>query len=207
LNEAQRLEQELTRNLGRSNPASSQAQQSPQKKAALAVQSATPSAAPIAAEILPPKSSASGPAEPQVADLLGLANVVKPSDVRRVEEGAAGAQAYQWKNGEVFGTAEERPITSDIEFDGLVKAYLQRTQKRCPGDFAVVPSETRGEGESRTDSYEVACVGAKVSSGASLLFYNRNGVFTVVAHEAPTQSLDQAINNRDMVLKALNTGS
>jgi hypothetical protein len=139
--------------------------------------------------------------------ILNVLNMAGASGVQKVEKGSdAQKTAYQWQNGQVFGTAEEKAIGSPEQFDSMVKEYLDRTQQRCPGEFAVVPDDSVGEGDSRADSYEVACVGKTVSSGASLLFYNKGGVFTVVAHEAPATDLGQAIDSRNQV-KKLVTGS
>lgn len=224
MNEAQRLEMEVARNLQKNRNGTSPQQPalgsvkdvpSPQQSAALSSAAIEQEviAAPELQQPMPSKALALKQAmntKTPMNDLpamLGKANIANPSDVQPVKEAVAGAQAYKWKNGDVYGTAEQRRISSEREFDGLVKNYIERTQSRCPGDFAVVPTDSRGEGANRADSYEVACVGSNVSSGASLLFFNQNGVFTVVAHEAPTESLGRAIDSRDQVLKALNSGS
>jgi hypothetical protein len=170
-----------------------------------------------AAPAMPPQEALSAPVAAQtqqtaaapaaggsIIDVLSMAGA---SGVQKVDKASEGDKvAYQWQNGQVFGTAEEKAMGSPDQFDVMVKDYLDRTQQRCPGEFAVVPDDSVGEGDARADSYEVACVGKSVSSGASLLFYNKGGVFTVVAHEAPATDLGQAIDSRNQV-KKLVTGS
>lgn len=136
--------------------------------------------------------------------LLSRANHVQPAAVERVE-GASGPDqlAYQWRSEGIYGTAEQKPIVSATHFDEMVKDYLLRAQKRCPGEFAVVPDDTTGSHGGRADSYDIACVGADVSSGASLLFFDREGTFTVVTYEAPAEDLVAAIDYRDQMKKAL----
>ncbi|MCC6598950.1 MAG: hypothetical protein IT559_09195 [Alphaproteobacteria bacterium] len=139
-----------------------------------------------------------------VQDILAKASVAAPGSVERVAK-ASGAQqlAYQWQEGGVFGTAEQRPMSPSMGFDEMVKDYLMRAQGRCPGEFAVVPDDSVDSAAGRADSYEIACVGGAVSSGASLLFFKRGETFTVVAHEAPAENLDAAMGRRDRVKKTL----
>ncbi len=142
-----------------------------------------------------------------VTDLITQASVSTPDKIKRVEDGPKDViVAYQWNGGSVYGSAEQKPISSPAQFDDLVKDYLERTQSRCPGEFAIVPDDTVDGGAVRADSYEVACVGGSVSSGASLLFFNQGGTFTVVAHEAPAEELSTAMNFRNQVMRVV-TGS
>ena len=142
-----------------------------------------------------------------VTDLIIQAAVSTPDKIKRVEDEPQDViAAYQWNGGSIYGSAEQKPISSPAQFDDLVKDYLERTQSRCPGEFAIVPDDTVDGGLMRADSYEVACVGGNVSSGAALLFFNQGGTFTVVAHEAPTEELSNAMNMRNQVKRVV-TGS
>lgn len=229
MNEAQKLEMDVARKLGRQQEVQpvqaaqkpAMIEKEPLAQAALSArQSEDPFAAipksevPVANATKPQPAVEPAPAvarrQPSgdLAEMLGKANIVAPGDVQNVKALSGDVQAaYQWRKGSVYGTAEQRPMASEADFDGMVQKYIERTQSRCPGEFAVVPTDTKGDGASRADSYEVACVGSKVSSGASLVFFNKNGVFTVVAHESPADSLGQAIDSRDQILKVLNTGT
>lgn len=143
-----------------------------------------------------------------VAELITAASVSTPDKIKKVDQAQGDFDvAYQWNGGQVYGSAEQKPLASPAQFDDLVKDYLERTQSRCPGDFAIVPDNTVEHGSVRADSYEVACVGQDVSSGASLLFFNEGGTFTVVAHEAPAEALGMAMNYRNQVMKIVTQGS
>ena len=136
-----------------------------------------------------------------ITDLITQAKASSMDKIEKINEGAADAVAYQWSDDSIYGSAEQKTLSSSSQFDEMVQAYLERTQSRCPGEFAVVPDNTIGGDNMRVDSYEVACVGADVDSGASLLFFNQGERFTVVAHEAPTEALGKAMGMRNKVMR------
>lgn len=139
-----------------------------------------------------------------IPDTLVSAKIVPANAVHVVDKvSGPGKVAYQWESGAVYGSAEQVPLGDAAAFDSEVKKYLEKTQKRCPGDFAVAPDNTVSVDSGRVDSYEIACVGKNVSSSASLLFINKSGSFTVMAHEAPTDKMAEAMSMRDRVLKAI----
>ena len=121
--------------------------------------------------------------------------------VQFVEQASnARALAYQWRIGEVYGTAEQIPFyTGEQDFDVVALDYLNKTEARCPGEFAVVPDQTDEVAGVRVDSYEIACVAADVSSTASILFFSRGSTFTILTHEAPTELMDEAITMKEAV--------
>lgn len=139
-----------------------------------------------------------------VKDILTLSNVPVRGQLQQVS--GAGATVYQWRADDVYGSSEELPFSDMSAFDGRVMAYLQKTQSRCAGDFAIVPEDSREVSGMRVDSYEVACMGGGVSSAASLVFYNMNGVFTAMAHEAPAEKLHVAMQIRDRIFTTLVSG-
>lgn len=148
-----------------------------------------------------------GAQDVSITELVTAARVTSSDKVKRVEKGAGAYYvAYQWNGGEVYGSAEQKALSSPSQFDSLVQDYLERTESRCPGEFAIVPDSSVGGGDARTDSYEVACVSNNVSSGASLLFFNKGGTFTIVAHEAPAEELGNAINMRNQVRRVVTGG-
>ena len=49
-------------------------------------------------------------------------------------------------------------------------------------------------------------MGDGVSSAASLVFYNMDGVFTALAHEAPASKLHIAMQIRDRIFTTLVSG-
>lgn len=129
------------------------------------------------------------------------AGIAAASAVNPVAEMSSGAkQAYQWQAGKLFGSAE---VTKIADFERDVKDYLQKTEQRCSGDFAVVPSDTMQAGSARIDSYEIACVGGQVNSSASLLFVSKDGAFAAIAHEATTENMADAMEARDRLVKTI----
>ena len=164
--------------------------------------------APSALEAAPAPIAQSAAASSMITDVIAQASVTAPENIRQVSTPRENViAAYQWDGSNVYGSAEQRVMSSPAEFDGFVKDYLERTQSRCPGEFAIVPDTSIDGGAMRADSYEVACVGANVSSGASLLFYNDGGTFTAVAHEAPAEALDAAIDSRNRVMNVITNSS
>ncbi len=163
---------------------------------------------PVKEEIVEASVVTQEPQEPKdassVASWLSRADIVEESDVKTVGRSSEHySSAYQWNSEKIFGSAEQKPLNDPYQFDALVQEYLERTQSRCSGDFAIVPDQSFGGGDLRADSYEVACVGESVSSGASLLFFNEGSTFNVIAHEAPTQQLGVAMQLRNKVMRLI----
>lgn len=116
------------------------------------------------------------------------------------------AYAFRWESGPLFGSAEEREIATMAQFDDFVSDYLDRTRSRCTGDFA---SSATNSGSlpagGRIAAYEIACVSSNGGASAALLFAARDGVFTVIAHESGTESIDAAVDGRDRIYNALSS--
>lgn len=166
----------------------------------------------IATEIMSPKSAVeekvvgnSYMPNVGIENILQRAGVQLSSNVEKVAKFSGPTNAaYQWKSsGNLYGSAQQKPIKNDAQFDEYVREYLTSTENRCSGDFAIIPSATSGMGQVRVDSYEIACVGAGVDSSASVVFFSQDGVFTVLAHEAPTESMDMAMEARDKIATSI----
>ena len=139
-----------------------------------------------------------------VKDVLNKAQLVSEDNVKLVPKASnANKAAWQWKTGDVYGSAEQTAMPDAEKFDGDVKEYLDKTQKRCSGDFAIEPDNSKQLGDMRLDSYEIACVGKGVNSSASLLFIGKDGTFTAMAHEAPADKMSDAMNIRDKLMKLI----
>lgn len=170
-----------------------------------------PVAAPAAPVLKPPAKAAPAPVLTgplSVPDLIARAGIADKNSISVVAD-ASGPDhtAYQWRDRHIFGSAEQRQAPAgQASYDIAVKAYIDKTKTRCPGDFAVSHDGTTQIGDIRTDSYEIACIGANVDSSASLLFMMKNGVFTAVAHEAPSQNMDEAMDVRDRLLQSISGG-
>ncbi len=140
-----------------------------------------------------------------IANLLERSKIVDAASVRVLEPVSdLTLIVQQWQVDGIFGSSEQRSIGADaLSFEGQVKSYLQKAESRCPGDFAVIPSQSSDHNNMRIDSYELACVAQDVSSSASLLFFNAGQTMNVVALEAPMEDMSKAMDLRDRVMDAL----
>lgn len=138
-----------------------------------------------------------------VENMLSQASIT--ADAVNVVAQASGPNqiVHQWRADNVYGSAEQKPMRSEADFENYVRDYLTKTESRCTGEFAIVPDTTAQYGQTRVDSYEVACVGDAVSSSASILFFNKDGTFTAMAHEAPTTDMETAMALRDRLMNAV----
>lgn len=138
-----------------------------------------------------------------VAKILGEAQVPVPDGISVVDKFTGQDRvAYQWRTSQnIFGSAHQKPISNMNQFDEYVREYLTMTEQRCSGDFAIIPAGSDQHGQTRIDSYEIACIGAGVDSSASVAFFNMDGTFTILAHEAPTENMAVAMETRDKIIK------
>ncbi|NCT41168.1 MAG: hypothetical protein GW778_05865 [Alphaproteobacteria bacterium] len=157
-----------------------------------------PMSSPVAIE--EPMMADAGQGGNAVERVLSMAHI---SGVSKVTAVADKDGAYQWRTGGLYGSGEQRSISNSAQFDEYVKDYLMKTEARCPGDFAIFPDDSTESGAMRVDSYEIACVGANISSSASLVFYNEGDTFTVLAHETEADKMGQAMSVRDKIFASL----
>lgn len=143
-------------------------------------------------------------AMPGVQDILKGAGVETNTQVQLVDAASKdGVMVYQWNAGNLYGSAEQRQTSGKGDFDSFAQDYIAKTKARCPGDFAAMTDGAARQGGIRIDSYEIACVGGQVSSTATLLFFERDGVFTVMAHETDAGNMDEAMEVRDRIIRAI----
>jgi hypothetical protein len=164
----------------------------------------TPSAALVPAPATPQQAKAALKFQSQqdFARLLKDAGVTAQDGVRPVQGANSDVyQAYRWKSNVLQGSAEQRTVASVDEYKAGVEQYLDRARSRCKGEFAAVPSQTSvaGGGVEQSAAYEIACVGGKANSTASVLFSYADGVMTTVAFEGKQDAMEQAIDARDRV--------
>lgn len=139
-----------------------------------------------------------------IQDILTLSNVSLSSPVSAVEKSLGhDVSAYQWQGDNVFGSAMQRPLETVGQFDVYVREYLEKTQSRCEGDFAITPTGSQETGQTRIDSYDIACVGDNIDSAASLVFFNKEGVFTAMAHESSVAQMGIAMDMRDRLVDTI----
>ncbi|MGQ0527068.1 MAG: hypothetical protein ACT4OY_03425 [Alphaproteobacteria bacterium] len=160
----------------------------------------------IAAAPPPPAAPAQGVYQPGVSiqTILSDAGILNGEQVELVSQASDSQQAaYQWKSSDVYGSAVQEPMANESAFDQQVKEYLEKTQARCTGEFAVSPDGTQQVGDRRIDSYEIACISPDVNSSASIVFFSIDGTFTAVAHESPTAQLQTAMEIRDRLVREI----
>ncbi len=162
-------------------------------------------AAPVIAAPVIEKTESAYMDAASMKSLLGRAGIDITGDVRQAASGGNGITAYTWQTDQLLGTAEIRRMSSPAEFEKNSTAYLDKTKGRCGqgGEFAAVPGRIAQAGDSRLASYEIACVGKDASASVSVLFFSRDGVFTVISHEASVESMDMAMDIRDRIAAAL----
>jgi hypothetical protein len=135
----------------------------------------------------------------QVGTLLSHANINPTSPVKQLKDGTS----FSWEINGLYGSLEQQPMPAPGSFDSMAQAYLAKTKGRCQGDFAAMPGKSEAAGAVRVASYEIACVGAATSAGASIVFFDRDGTFTAVAHEANVDNMDMAMDARDKLVEEL----
>ncbi len=162
---------------------------------------------PLSASSLPLNEASTITFKPAGADLQALleqASVVRGAAVKPVDAGEdAAVTVYSWDAENLFGSAEQKALGDIQQFDTLVEAYLNKTENRCPGDFAAMPDVVKDQDGIRISTYEVACMGDDASAAASLVFYTQDGVFTSIAHEVDVASMDVAMDVSERLVHAL----
>lgn len=138
-------------------------------------------------------------------DILALASLAPASGLDVVERVSNSQKiVYQWRDAhKLFGSAQQRPIVAEAQFDDFVKDYLSFTESRCAGDFAIVPIQSKLSEVGRIDSYDIACINGEEGSSASVVFFEKQGVFTALSHEAEIPAMDSAMDARDKVFEAI----
>jgi hypothetical protein len=207
MTEAQRQEAMMRQNLREKPPVPVAAPvPAPPVKAempAMPVESPAPAVVSETAPVVASKERAAYKPSFSVQDVVADAQVAGAGDVRLVENASSSQRrAYQWRSGEIYGSAEQSPMASAGGFEKQIDNYIAKTRKRCTGDFAAVADAVRAVPGGRTMGYEIACVGQGVNSTASLLFIDKAGTFTVIATETTADKMDDAMDMRDRLQQA-----
>lgn len=186
---------------------------SPSSRSADIQTAALPAPSSVQAQPIPAPAVAAAQSSPflnlaQMSGLLENAGIRLSKPVEKVAEvSGADFAAFRWQTGPAFGSAEQRPIPNVSEFGNYIDTYISKTKARCQGDFAASPTVTQGQGSDQVSSYEIACVGGDAASSAAIVFFVRNNMFTVIAHEAGTDAMDVAMEDRDRLLSVLSSGA
>lgn len=157
---------------------------------------------------LPPVSAVSHTTKAQymneqdIASLMNRASISLSGAINTVS-GQSGNTSYRWQTGHLYGSAEMKEISGMSGFDPSISQYIDKTKRRCQGDFAAVPGKEYTTMGGKIKSYEIACVAGQVQSSAALVFYGRGNTFTTFAHEGSALYMQDAMNIRDRLIDAL----
>jgi hypothetical protein len=144
------------------------------------------------------------PKPSEISSLLKKSGLVLTDEVMSMTDQSSDSyHAYKWKTDSLFGSAEVHGVTNPEQMNAIVSQYLNRAKTRCEGEFAAIPSSPDSSA-SQIRGYDIACVGEKKSSSASVLFKYRDNMVIVISHEGRAESIDLAIDARDRVLDTLN---
>jgi hypothetical protein len=131
-----------------------------------------------------------------VDGLLRAANISLSSPVSDMGGASDTYRAFRWKSGELFGSIEQRVTGSAADYRAAIASYMDRARARCKGDFAAEAS-TLSARAANAEGYEIACIGGKVDTSASVLFSFSDRIMTTIAHEGKTEIMGEAMNARD----------
>lgn len=153
-----------------------------------------------------PQASPKASHNPQskIEDILRKSGISLSSDLALLDDISNDTfKAYQWNSGNTFGSAEVTKIKTGEAFDVLSQAYLERTKRRCNGEFASIPTTGFQENE-RLAGYDIACVsGINQGAIASLLFYAHDDDFITLAFETTASNIESAMRTRDSLAQSL----
>jgi len=162
------------------------------------------------------EASAAAAAQPVMAGLSGqdlqalLAKAQVPMQKGFQKVGAvSGADfaAFRWDTGVVFGTAEQQRIGNPAAFDAAITSYLRKTRDRCSGSYDQSYQGVQKQASATFAMADVACVMPDGSgAGAAMVFFYKDGLFNVVAHEGEVKHFRDTMGIRDRVLKSITGG-
>lgn len=114
--------------------------------------------------------------------------------------------AFRWDTGTVYGSAEQSRIANPYLFENFMDGYLKKTASRCPGVFDSSSNSMSYVNELPVANYDIACITDENSgegAGAAIIFFIKDGLFNVVAHEGGLDSFEEAMSTRDRISSRL----
>lgn len=131
------------------------------------------------------------------ANMLIAAGVTTKEGVRPMAGASTDTyKAFRWKTDSLFGSAEQRAMKDEGQFQAAIDQYLSRAKTRCAGDFAAMPADL---GNANGQGYEIACIGGKTNTSAAVLFSYNDGIMTTIAHEGKSEAMNLAMEARDRI--------
>jgi len=141
----------------------------------------------------------------KIRQLLSESKIPLQTNVNRVQNiSRSDFAAFQWDTGFVFGSGEQARLGSPESFDSAVQNYLQKISSRCQGSFDQnIETQAMANGVT-VKSADVACVDTNAQGhAASILFFEHQGMFYAMAHEADMDGFTVAMDMRDRLKDAV----
>jgi len=172
--------------------------QQPQAQPTVQMVSYNPNVAPAVSDI--------GPSGQDISGYLRRAGIGMVSGFEKVQGvSTADFAAFRWDTGVVFGTAEQQKMNNNKGFEQAINSYLSKTRNRCSGTFDQSFDASQVAANKNFAVADVACVMPDgTGAGAAVMFYYKDGMFNVVAHEGDIAQFDQAMATRDSLVRFMN---
>ncbi len=132
--------------------------------------------------------------------LLVKANVA-PDEAIKIDH-SFSAGIYRWKTDDIFGTAQELPWVSRMNFSEMAKEYVTQAASKCKGAFAEKTGEIRKAGRMDVLESEIACLDGQNDVAAAILFVMDHGRLSVITQEGTVDQMTAALLKRDSVVSA-----
>lgn len=139
-----------------------------------------------------------------ITALLKQAGVAMTTALQPVAKNPFGdGKAWVWESDVLAGMAVQQSGVKTASFDGQVSQKIKKLKTMCKGDFAAQPAAEQNNPNLHYAAYDAACIAGANSTSAALLFYQQNGEFNVISHEAAPDDMAQAMEARDRIITTL----
>jgi hypothetical protein len=136
--------------------------------------------------------------------LLKQAGVSLTSTLSPVAKNPFGpGKAWRYESGALAGLVVEQATVKPSAFDSTVQKQMKGLKSACKGDFAAEPAASNTIMGVQYSAIDAACISGENSTSAAVLFYQKNGTFNVISHEAAPDSMALAMDARDKVITTL----
>lgn len=114
--------------------------------------------------------------------------------------------AFRWDTGQVYGSAEQTRLSSPSGFNRSVDQYISKIQSRCQGSFDQTNATASVSSGLTVRSVDMACISPdQTGATVSVLFFEENGMFYALAHEADLSTFETAMDLRDNLANNLSS--
>jgi predicted nucleic acid-binding Zn-ribbon protein len=141
----------------------------------------------------------------KIKRLVMNSNVPLISGVERVNKvSGPDFAAFRWDTGNVYGSAEQTKLASPQAFSQSVQSYINKVQSRCDGSFDQTNASVIVSSGITARAVDIACVSnTQGAATVSVLFFEENGMFYAIAHEADLNTFETAMDLRDRIASNL----